>query len=370
MTNPEVSVIMPAYNSAGFIKKSIEAVLNQTLSDFELIVVDDGSADNTFEIVNGIKDPRIKCFRKENAGAASARNYGLKNATGKYIAYCDADDRFATGHLKLLADYLDNHPEVGMVYSKAVKVELDGTESGGWGFPFERRKFEYFCLMVPSTVMHRRECLEKVGFWDEHPALRNVHEDWDFFLRISDVYPIAFIDVPTVLWLKLPEGLFLKSLKTQGYFIGLDYILKKRLGKFAKEKKEGKLAPLDGYYFYNFKTCSDAAKVGENVGAFKASQVYESRIIPLFEDLSSIDSSNLEIWLVLALLYFMQKKSSKVVEAAHKAKNLLDQKLEIDKALWNLVVSSLKGIVFELNKAGEKDLAAKFLEKIKEFPPT
>ena len=109
MKNPKVSVIMPAYNAAALIAKSIDSVLKQTFSDLELVVADDGSTDNTSEVVKAIKDPRVKYVKKENGGAASARNFGIKNSSGQYIAYCDSDDLFSANHVKLLADYLDGH---------------------------------------------------------------------------------------------------------------------------------------------------------------------------------------------------------------------------------------------------------------------
>lgn len=357
---------MPAYNAAPFIGKSIAAVLNQTLKDFELIVVDDGSTDKTVEAVKTIKDPRIKVFSKKNGGAASARNVGLKKSSGEYVAYCDADDRFAEGHLKILADFLDAHPEVGLAYTKAVAVNTEGKDMGTWGEVFDRNRMQYFCVMVPSITMHRRECLDKAGYWDEDPALKNIHEDWDFFLRVTDDYKVAFLDAPTVLWLKLPEGLFIQSIKNKRYFSGLEYILKKRMKKFLSKKKKGKISPFDGYFFYNFRSCMDAAKEGQRAGAFKSAEVFESNIAPMFEDLSKMDKGNLEIWLVLVLIYFLMKKSDKTVEAAEIAVKLLDQKLDIsDRNIVNLVVSSLKGAVYELGQAGEKEAAAKFAAKLK-----
>lgn len=296
---PKVSVIIPAFNAAGFIRPTIDSILNQKFTDFELILVDDGSTDGTFEFVKEVKDPRIKCFRKENGGQASARNFGLSKAGGDYIAYCDHDDRFKENHLRVLSDYLDRHPETGMVYSKAAWVDGAGKRWGEWGARFDRKRFEYFCLMIPSTAMHRRKCVEKAGGWDEAPALRNAYEDWDFFLRISDSFSVAFLDQETAIKFKNPAGHFIKSLENQGVFAALEYFMKKRLNILSQRKKGKKIAPFDGYYFYHLKHCRDIAEAGERAGAYKASEVYASKIIPLFEELSRLDAHNPEIFKLL-----------------------------------------------------------------------
>ncbi|OGB90881.1 hypothetical protein A2625_07570 [candidate division WOR-1 bacterium RIFCSPHIGHO2_01_FULL_53_15] len=132
MISPKVSVILPAFNSAGLIKDTIETVINQTLSDFELIIVDDGSTDDTFTTAHSIKDPRIKYLQKNIGGPASARNLGLKVARGEYIAYCDGDDRFDKDHLMILADYLDKHVDIDLVYSKGIIVGEEGKRLGTW----------------------------------------------------------------------------------------------------------------------------------------------------------------------------------------------------------------------------------------------
>src|SRR3989338_10329538 len=102
MANPKVSIIMPTYNRARLINKAVDSVLKQTFKDYELIIIDDGSLDNTKDIVACYNDPRIIYFRKNHKNAASARNYGLKRARGEYIAYCDDDCRYYPYHLQKL----------------------------------------------------------------------------------------------------------------------------------------------------------------------------------------------------------------------------------------------------------------------------
>lgn len=104
MNSVEVSIIIPAYNAQAFIEKCISSVLQQTFVDFELIIVDDGSTDQTFEICSGIatSDGRIRVIHKENGGSSSAKNYGIQNAKGRYIAFVDADDTIDEDYIRNL----------------------------------------------------------------------------------------------------------------------------------------------------------------------------------------------------------------------------------------------------------------------------
>jgi len=360
---------MPAYNRANMIKRSIDSVLKQSFSDLELIVVDDGSKDNTFDVVKSIDDKRIRTFPKENGGSASARNFGIKKAKGEYIAFLDSDDLWQRDHLKDLLEYLEQHPKVGMVYSTLLMVNDAGQEQGTYGEDFDRQKIEYSCFMMPSATVLRKSCLKKAGLFDENPAIRQVHEDWEFYLRFSDYYPIEHLNKITGIGLKHLGGQFLASLQNRNYFTGAWYVWQKRFKLFEKERKGGKLAPFDGYYFAIFSNLYTMGGVGEYVKVFKRTDILRENAIPIFEKLIKKDPKNLEVWLPLALLYFMDKKADKVVEVARKAKDLLDQKIKIkDQGLVKFAVSALKGIAFELNNAGEKELAGKFLAKTKEFP--
>lgn len=360
---------MPAYNSAEFIRPSIESVLSQTLKDFELIVVDDGSTDNTFEVAKSFADPRIKCLQKTNGGLPSARNFGLAHAAGEYIAYLDSDDRYLENHLLELSAFLDKNLDTGMVYSRGIMVDSSGKEQGEMGETFDKEKLEYSCYFIADMVMHRRKCLEKVGWWEEKEELRLCHEDWEFFLRFSDEYKIAYLDKKTVISIRSPEGQFFKSLKNRAYYTGMRYVVKKRLEKFLKEKRGEVVAPFDGYYFYLFQNSFNLTAYAEKMGILSASAMIDSFFIPFYLELSAIDSNNLEIWLLLILLYFMRGDSPKLIESAHKAGNLLDQRVDIkDREVEKLLISSLKAAAYELDQANEKKLAEGFTKKIKEFP--
>jgi glycosyltransferase involved in cell wall biosynthesis len=112
-----ISVVVPAYNAERTILETIASVQQQTFSDFELIVINDGSTDGTLEQLNTVKDPRLKVFSYENGGISVARNRGIAQATGEFIAFLDADDLWTPDKLELQLAALQQHPEVGVAYS-------------------------------------------------------------------------------------------------------------------------------------------------------------------------------------------------------------------------------------------------------------
>lgn len=122
---PEVSIIMPAYNAERYIREAIDSVLTQTLADWELLVVDDGSTDRTPVILREIRDARVRILHQENQGPATARNTGLEAATRKYVAFLDADDLYLPSALADLTSYLDTHPEFDVVYSDGIMCDQD-----------------------------------------------------------------------------------------------------------------------------------------------------------------------------------------------------------------------------------------------------
>lgn len=193
---PRVSVIMSAYNGANFIKKSIDSVLSQTLTDFELIIINDGSTDKTQEIARGYRDNRIIYLQnKINQGVSKARNIGLKIARGEYIAYCDQDDIYYLNHLERFVSVFDNHPGIGLVYAKYLKLQIG---KSALILPKEEflkeRELKYF-IGPPVNVMHKAECLKKVGDFDESVVITQYScEDRDLWLRISDYFIFYHLD--------------------------------------------------------------------------------------------------------------------------------------------------------------------------------
>ena len=127
MTNtPKVSVCMIAYNEEDYIVESIESVLNQTFEDFELIILDDGSTDRTFERAAGIKDPRIRIYRQKNSGRPKSRNTVLRYCRGEYIASLDADDTFLPEKLEQQVHFLEHNKHVDLVSGDRYRVDKSG----------------------------------------------------------------------------------------------------------------------------------------------------------------------------------------------------------------------------------------------------
>jgi glycosyltransferase involved in cell wall biosynthesis len=196
---PKVSVIIPAFNSSPFIAATVWSVLDQTYGNIEIIVVDDGSTDATLDVLREFGD-RIKALTKSNGGPASARNFGIRNASGEFIAFLDADDLWMPEKLAEQVAFMQSHPEVGMTFSEAFmfeEVALQRQLCGKIGFTGETS----FCFLllgdhIPnSTVLIRRECVDKIGWLNESRDLIAV-EDYEYWLRLAKVFPIKAIAKP------------------------------------------------------------------------------------------------------------------------------------------------------------------------------
>lgn len=193
---PKVSVLMPAYNAGKYIAESIGGILKQTFQDFELIIIDDCSSDNTWNIMQEYakKDNRIIIFKNEkNLGIAGNRNRGVSLAKGEYVMWQDADDISVPERIGWQADYLDKNPEVGIV-GGFLELFNDNGIIGVRKY-FERdgdlRKiiFRYSPVAQPAAMI-RRKCLDEVGEYDlKYPPA----EDLDMSFRIGKNYKFANI---------------------------------------------------------------------------------------------------------------------------------------------------------------------------------
>ncbi len=191
---PKVSVIIPTYNRLPMLKEAIQSVLDQDFEDFELIVVDDGSTDKTSEEMKRYVG-RVKLIQNpENRGVSFARNRGILQSRGKYIAFLDSDDLWVKGKLRIQVSFLDENPHYPICYTdeiwirkgKRVNPMKKHSKYSGWIF----EKCLPLCIISPSSAMMRRSLFSKVGLFDE--ALP-VCEDYDFWLRVSSRFPIFFI---------------------------------------------------------------------------------------------------------------------------------------------------------------------------------
>jgi glycosyltransferase involved in cell wall biosynthesis len=198
VNHPLISVIIPTYNRQGFLLQAVESVFKQTVADYELIVIDDGSTDGTGE---GLKpyENRLQYIYRENRGVSAARNTGLQAARGDWIAFLDSDDYWLPAKLETQVRFFAENPQALICQTEEIWIR-----HGRRVNPHKKhRKFsgDIFspslirCIVSPSAVMIRREFLNQIGPFDESlPAC----EDYDLWLRISCRFPVFLIEEPLV----------------------------------------------------------------------------------------------------------------------------------------------------------------------------
>ncbi|GEM_PF-280387 len=194
---PQVSVVIPAYNAMSFLPEALASVLKQTFTDFEVIIVNDGSSDDIEQWAATLTDPRVKLISQENQGSAGARNTGLANVQGEYIAFLDADDLWDMTKLEKQVCCLEQNPDVGLVYTWTALIDEKGKPYGkvlinhDEGYVWQRL-LEHNIVECGSVAMIRRCCYEAVGLFDCSLPF-SYGEDWDLWLRISAQYPFKVI---------------------------------------------------------------------------------------------------------------------------------------------------------------------------------
>ena len=201
---PTISVIIPTYNRAHMVGRAIQSVLDQTYQDFEIIVVDDASTDDTEKVVQGLTDERIRYIRqRKNGGAAAARNRGIRASKGEYIAFQDSDDEWLPEKLERQIKVFESSPSrVGLVYTDMWRINSHG-RTGYWHSPtiiqgtiIDAKRLDYQVLNIAtqSTVI-RKECFKKVGVFDEKfPRFI----DLELFIRLSQHFGFYHIQEPLV----------------------------------------------------------------------------------------------------------------------------------------------------------------------------
>lgn len=218
-TAPLVSVIVPAYNSAKYITETISSLLEQTYPNIEIIVVNDGSQDNTLDVLK-FYQTKIVIIDQLNTGVSGARNTGIRAAKGDLISFCDSDDLWAPQKIHEQITYLQHNPSVGMVYcdwhvwnpdhngnfvvpeffrSAQYGQEIDSAKSG-WVY----HKLLLDCICLTSTVMLRKDTIQKVGFFNTDLWCG---EDYDYWLRVSRITEIHKLKSKLVLYRSLAESI-------------------------------------------------------------------------------------------------------------------------------------------------------------------
>lgn len=203
---PRVSVVIPTYNQARFLSEVVGSALAQMYRDLEIIVIDDGSSDNTPEVASTFP-PVVRYFRQENQGSASARNRGIELANGEYLAFIDSDDILLEDALQKSVAFLDQHPEAGFCYGQFYTIDESGRPlrlrrpRGATATFVQDGKEEIAHLLFHdyhdaihlSTTLVRRSCFEEVGLFDTR--LR-VNQDVDMFIRLAKRFAVGHLAEP------------------------------------------------------------------------------------------------------------------------------------------------------------------------------
>ncbi|PAU81201.1 glycosyl transferase [Halovibrio salipaludis] len=192
---PRVSVITPTYNRADFIGEAVQSVMDQDYTDFELLIVDDGSTDNTREVLQPwLQDERVHYIQQANQGQSHARNRAIEQARGEFICFLDSDNAWVPGKLSMQVALLDEHPEVDVVYGDNIFINEAGAETSRQnmkrysGFiAFQMLKDN--CVAM-NTTMARRRCFDEMGGMS---GKRRVADDYDLWLRFSARYRFHYM---------------------------------------------------------------------------------------------------------------------------------------------------------------------------------
>lgn len=237
---PLVSVCIASYNHAEYVGLAIESILAQTYKNYEIIVVDDGSSDNSLEILNSYAQKfseRVQVFtheNRENRGISITTNLAIEKSKGKYIALIGSDDIWEKNKLSLQIEVLEQNPRVGVVYSKAKTIDSRGKVIGAIvGENFKKNRDQLAQIMakdfIPApTAVFRRECFDRLGGFDENL----VCSDWEMWLRILAHWEMAFVDEPLVLYRVHRRNTSL------GINVEIDYQRKLDVFNSIAEKKE------------------------------------------------------------------------------------------------------------------------------------
>lgn len=197
---PFVSVIIPTFNRASVVLRAIDSVLKQTYKNFELIVVDDGSSDETEKILAPyVAEKRLQFFKQENKGVSAARNFGVKQSKGEWLSFLDSDDEWLKNKLEKQIELLKQKPDLRLVHGEEIwirngkRVNQKKIHQKFGGYIFE--KCLPLCLISPSAVMIEKKLYQEMGGFDEEFI---VCEDYDLWLKITSLYEVGFVEDPII----------------------------------------------------------------------------------------------------------------------------------------------------------------------------
>jgi glycosyltransferase involved in cell wall biosynthesis len=199
--------MMPAHNAARFIGPALQSVFSQSYADWELIVVNDGSTDDTLRVVSEHADARLRLLNQENKGESAARNAALRVARGEFVAFLDADDEWLPHHLAVTVDPLRTHEQLSAVYTDGYYVRSDGRRlkrlserrrPAATGRVFDEVVRGSDLLGPPLCVVLRRALIQQNHLWFDEEIV--IGPDWDFFVRFAEVGSFGYVDAVTCLY--------------------------------------------------------------------------------------------------------------------------------------------------------------------------
>lgn len=231
---PSFSVIVPCYNQAQYLAECLTSVRDQTIHNWECIIIDDGSPDNTKDIASSFceKDNRFIYLRKDNGGLSSARNWGIRHAKGIFILPLDADDKISPNYLELASDAFEKNTNLSLVYSY---YQLFGERNG----IVKDNRYDYTTFLYENQIfcscIYRKSDFGATGGYDE--TMKNGYEDWDFLLQLLNPNSIVY---------QIPEVCFFYRIKRESMITNiqqnidiltntLNYIFKKNIEKYTYE---------------------------------------------------------------------------------------------------------------------------------------
>ena len=274
---PQVSVILPVYNAQSYLRESIDSILNQSFSDFELIIINDGSTDGSLEIIKSYSDDRIVLINQDNAGLPISLNRAIQIAKGQFLARQDADDISQPSRLEEQVTYLLSHPECGLLGSWADILVENALTDRGLHHPHLNGdiqiKLLFFNCFVHSSVMIRKSALEKSGLYPEDPS-KFPPEDYDLWLRIAKYHEVANIPKSLLQYRELPNSISRSKLEIMQHRAELMsfHALKEILGSDYKDIDIQSLIKAMTNQAVDLETCNKAihSEMLEKIRANKA----------------------------------------------------------------------------------------------------
>ena len=213
-----ISVVIHAYNAESTILSTVDSVRQQTFTDIEIIVIDDGSSDRTLDLLETVRDKRLQVYPYGNSGVSIARNRGIAHSLGQYISFIDADDLWTKDKLEKQLAVLQANPQAGVVYSwvtlmleaknlSETTTFVSGSKATFTGDILSELLLENF-IVNGSNVMIKREVIESVGEFDPH---LKTCEDWEYYLRLAAKYHFALVPEQQIIYRKAPGSLSSKT---------------------------------------------------------------------------------------------------------------------------------------------------------------